>query len=177
MYDGLHGTAPRYLRAARASHAPVRGRDPAALGGRRGERLLGRLGLPVSDDTILRRLKRRTTDVASDHRLRIVGLDDWAWQKGQHHFGTIFLDLERRCVVDVLATRTADAAWLGAHPDIRIISRDRHGPYADGVRRGAPQAQQVADRFHLVLNLRGTVQQEWVGYAADTGRPLEHDVY
>jgi hypothetical protein len=69
--------------------------------------------------------------------------------------------LERRRVVDVPAVRTADAvaAWLAAHPDIRIISRDRHGPYVDAVRRGAPQAAQVADRFHLVLNLRGAVQQ------------------
>ncbi|MEO7272538.1 MAG: transposase [Vicinamibacterales bacterium] len=71
------------------------------------------------------------------------------------------MDLERRCVVDVLAVRTADAvaAWLAAHPDITIISRDRHGPYAEGVRRGAPQATQVADRFHLVLNLHGAVEQ------------------
>ena len=72
------------------------------------------------------------------------------------------MDLERRRVVDVLAVRTADAvaAWLAAYPDIEIISRDRHGPYAKAVRRGAPQATQVADRFHLVLNLRGAVQQE-----------------
>jgi transposase len=90
-----------------------------------------------------------------------VGIDDWAWQKGQHHYGTILVDLERRRVVDVLAVRTADAGapWLAAHPDIVIISRDRHGPYAKAVRRGAPQARQVADRFHLVLNLRGAVQQ------------------
>ena len=64
--------------------------------------------------------------------------------------------------MDVLAVRTADAvaAWLAAHPAIRIISRDRHGPYADGVRRGAPQAREVADRFHLVSNLREAVQRE-----------------
>jgi hypothetical protein len=62
----------------------------------------------------------------------------------------------------VLAVRTADAvaAWLAAHPDIRIISRDRDGPHADAVRRGAPEAAQVGDRFHLILNLRGAVQQE-----------------
>jgi transposase len=94
--------------------------------------------------------------------LRIVGIDDWAWRKGQHHFGTILVDLERRRVVDVLSTRAADAVatWLAACPGIRTISRDRHGPYAEGIRRGAPQAREVADRFHLVSNLRDAVAQE-----------------
>jgi transposase len=116
----------------------------------------------IRNDTILRVLKRPTAEPLAPDVLHVVGIDDWAWQKGQHHYGTILVDLERRRVVDVLPVRTADAvaAWLAAHPDIEIISRDRHGPYADGVRRGAPQATQVADRFHLVLNLRGAVQQE-----------------
>ena len=116
----------------------------------------------ISDDTILRILKRPAAEPLAPEVLHVVGIDDWAWQKGQHHYGTIFVDLERRRVVDVLAVRTADAvaAWLAAHPAIMTISRDRHGPYADGVRRGAPQATQVADRFHLVRNLRGAVQQE-----------------
>ena len=134
-----------------------------ALGGRGGERLLGRLGMAVSDDTILRVLKQRARAVPSGaDALRIVGIDDWAWRKGQHHFGTILVDLERRRVVDVLSTRAADsvATWLAAHPDIEIISRDRHGPYAEAIRRGAPQAGEVADRFHLVSNLREAVQQE-----------------
>jgi len=70
--------------------------------------------------------------------------------------------LQRRRIVDVIGVRTAEtvAAWLAAHPGIVIISRDRHGPYADAVRRGAAQATEVADRFHLLLNLRGAVQQE-----------------
>lgn len=124
-----------------------------ALGGRGAERLLARLGMGISDDTILRRLKRPTATPLAPDVLRVVGVDDWAWQKGQHHYGTILV---------VLAVRTADAvaAWLAARPSTRIISRDRHGPYAEGVRRGAPQATQVADRFHLVLNLRDAVQQE-----------------
>jgi transposase len=132
-----------------------------ALGGRGGERLLGCLGVAVSDDTVVRGVKRRA-QVPQSARLRVVGIDDWAWQKGQQHFGTILVDLERHAVVDVLGVRTADAvaSWLVEHPDIRIISRDRHGPYAEGVRRGAPQAKEVADRFHLVMNLRGAVQQE-----------------
>jgi hypothetical protein len=133
-----------------------------ALGGRGGERLLTRLGMGISDDTILGILKRPAAEPLAPEVLHVVGIDDWAWQTGQHHYGTIFVDLERRRVVDVLAVRTADAvaAWLAAHPAIITISRDRHGPYADGVRRDAPQATQVADRFHLVRNLRGAVQQE-----------------
>jgi transposase len=133
-----------------------------ALGGRGGERLLSRLGMPVSDDTILRLVKRSAKALPSGDAIRVVGIDDWAWRKGQHHFGTILVDLERRRVVDLLAVRTADslARWLAARPAITVISRDRHGPYADGVRRGAPEAKEVADRFHLVLNLRSAVQQE-----------------
>jgi transposase len=133
-----------------------------ALGGRAGERLLVRLSMAISADTIVRVVKRGAPPSDVDETLRVVGIDDWAWQKGRQHFGTILVDLEHRRVVDVLPVRTADAvaAWLEAHPAIRIISRDRHGPYADGVRRGAPQAREVADRFHLVSNLRGAVQQE-----------------
>jgi transposase len=86
----------------------------------------------VSDDTIVRGVKRRAKQVPRSTTLRVVGINDWAWQKGQQHFGTILVDLERRAVVDVLGVRTADAvaSWLAEHPNIRIISRHRHGPYA-----------------------------------------------
>jgi transposase len=133
-----------------------------ALGGRGGERLLARLGMALSDSTLLRLLTRRAAEACAPEVLRVVGIDDWAWRKGQHHYGTILVDLERRRVVDVLSVRTADAlaTWLTAHPAITTISRDRHGPYAEGVRRSAPQATQVADRFHLVVNLRSAVEQE-----------------
>jgi hypothetical protein len=133
-----------------------------ALGGRAGERLLMQLSFVIGADTIVRLVKRGAPPATADATVRVVGIDDWAWQKGQQHFGTILVDLERRRVVDVLAVSTADvvADWLTAHPTIRIISRDRHGPYADAVRRGAPQAREVADRFHLVSNLRDAVQHE-----------------
>ena len=91
----------------------------------------------------------------------MVGIDDWAWRKG-HAYGTIIVDLERRTVVDVLGCRSSSsvAAWLGAHPSVEVVSRDRHGLYAEGARIGAPQAQQVADRFHLVQNLRETIERQ-----------------
>ncbi|MEP7309370.1 MAG: ISL3 family transposase [Acidobacteriota bacterium] len=133
-----------------------------ALGGRGGERLLHRLGMAVSDDTILRLLKRPANEALAPDPLHVVGIDDWAWQKGQQHFGTILVDLERRRVIDLLPTRAAGsvATWLAAHRSIQTISRDRHGPYAEAIRSGAPQAREVADRFHLVSNLRDAVQQE-----------------
>jgi transposase len=77
-------------------------------------------------------------------------------------FGTILVDLERSVVADLLPTRSADslAAWLEKHPEVMVVSRDRQGSYADGARRGAPQATQVADRFHLTLNLTQAVERE-----------------
>ncbi|MGP0007812.1 MAG: ISL3 family transposase [Methylocella sp.] len=87
--------------------------------------------------------------------MRVVGIDDWSWRKGSS-YGTIIVDLERREVVDVLSDRSAEATarWLSQHTKVEIVSRDRYGLYAEGTRRGAPQARQVADRFHLVQNLR-----------------------
>ena len=85
--------------------------------------------------------------------LTSVGIDDWAWKKGQR-YGTLVVDLQTHQPVAVLADRSAEtvADWLRQHPTIEIISRDRGGTYARGAREGAPQAQQVADRFHLLKN-------------------------
>ena len=138
-------------------------------GGRPGERLMARLGMPVSDDTLLRHLKRAARTGQPAEPLRVVGVDDWAWRKGQR-FGTILVDLERRAVVDVLPDRSASsiADWLREHPDIKFVARDRHGLYAEGARRGAPQARQVADRFHLIQNFRETAERQ----LSLLGRPI-----
>jgi len=131
-------------------------------GGRAAEFLLKRLAIAVSDDTILRRVKRRARAARhGEQRLRVVGVDDWAWKKGQS-YGTILVDLERRTVADLLPQRSAEqlAEWLKQHPEVEVITRDRFGLYAGGARRGAPQARQVADRFHLLLNLREAVEKE-----------------
>ncbi|MEM6473940.1 MAG: transposase family protein, partial [Planctomycetota bacterium] len=65
-----------------------------ALGDLSAERLFGRLGLAISDDTILRHLVRKAEDTKEASPLRVVGIDNWAWKK-QHCYGTIMLDLER----------------------------------------------------------------------------------
>ncbi len=120
-----------------------------ALGGRPAARLARRLMLPVSRDTLLRTVRRHARSYEAP--LRVVGVDDWAWKRGLR-YGTLICDLERRRVVDLLPDRDAGtvAAWLDAHPGISIIGRDRGGGYGQAAREGAPDATQVADRWHLM---------------------------
>ena len=85
-----------------------------------------------------------------------------------HNYGTIIVDLERREVVEVLADRSAatTASWFKDHPDVEVVTRDRARLYAEAAREGAPQARQVADRFHLLQNFRETVERQLGGYEA-----------
>ena len=85
---------------------------------------------------------------------RVLGIDDWAWKK-RHRYGTILCDLEAGKVVDLLPDRASEtvADWLRKHPGTQIISRDRASTYAEAARRAAPQAIQIADRWHLLNNL------------------------
>lgn len=138
-----------------------------SAGGRPSERLMARLGMRMSDSTILRRLKQHVGTGAKQAAIRVAGVDEWAWRKGTR-FGTIVVDLERRHVVDLLADRTAErmADWFGQHPEVEIINRDRDGLYADAARQGAPEARQVADRFHLLKNLRETIARQLGGFEA-----------
>jgi transposase len=134
-----------------------------ALGGRAGARLAERLGLPASATLLLRRLRQFSLPPVAS--FRVVGIDDWAYKRG-HRYGTILVDLEQHRVLDLLPNRTTEtvAAWLRKHPEIEIVSRDRAGAYADAVRQGAPQAQQVADRWHLLQNLTEAVQRVVEGH-------------
>jgi transposase len=132
-----------------------------ATGGKPAERLLARLGMPMSDDTVLKQLKRCAATAPPPPPVRVAGIDDWGWVKGSI-YGTIIVDLERQTVVDILPDRSANstAEWFKRHPEVEIVSRDRCGLYAQGARQGAPQANQVADRFHLLQNLKLTIKRQ-----------------
>jgi transposase len=128
-----------------------------ALGGNAGARLAARLRLPTSAATLLRLVRAAVVPPAP--ALQFVGVDEWAWRRG-HRYGTILVDLATHRVVDLLPARSAAtiAIWLAQHPTITVVCRDRSELYADGIRRGAPQAVQVVDRFHLVQNLRQALE-------------------
>lgn len=123
-----------------------------ALGGLPGSRLLGHGGCTISRQTLLRLI--RSFEVADAPTPRVRSIDDFAFRKGRT-YGTIVVDLERHRVVDLLPDRSADsvATWLAEHPGAEVVSRDRGGEYAEGAKRGAPEAVQVADRFHLLRNV------------------------
>ena len=117
-----------------------------------------RHGVALSADTVLRIVRAQPEPTFPPPR--VVGIDDWALAKG-HRYATVVVDLEHHGILDILPDRTAEtvAAWLRDHPSIEIVSRDRAVGYANAAHEGAPQAEQIADRWHLLKNLGESIEQ------------------
>ena len=134
-----------------------------SLGGSAAACLGQHLNAEASRNTFLHLIARLSfpeTDTPS-----ILGVDDFALRKG-HQYGTILVNLETHQPIALLPDRTAEtlAAWLKSHPGIDILSRDRSKTYKRGMNEGAPDAIQVADRFHLLHNLEEALEKAFKGH-------------
>ena len=121
-------------------------------------RVCQRFNVQVSPDSVLRLIRR--ISFSQIKPVRVLGVDDWAFKRGQN-YGTILVDLERYRAIELLPDRTQDTLrrWLENHPEIKVVSRDRSFEYKAGIEKGAPQAIQVVDRWHLLHNLREKLQE------------------
>src|SRR6266536_1609296 len=126
--------------------------------GKGGEHLGDKLGMPISDASLLWSLF--LVPLPEVGQVHIIGVDDWSWRRGKR-FGSILVNLETHKIVDLLADREAESVrhWLAAHPEVDVVSRDRGRVSIDGATLGAPQATQVADRWHILSNLGDAVEE------------------
>ncbi|WPV66544.1 ISL3 family transposase [Chitinophaga sp. LS1] len=122
------------------------------VGGNMGARLSNTLNIATSSSTFIRLIHKQK--MPQNLETNAVGIDDWAYKKGQN-YGTAIIDLNSRKIIDLLPDRESKTVedWFKQRPYIKIVTRDRFARYAKGVSNGAPQADQIADRWHLIKNM------------------------
>ena len=89
-----------------------------------------------------------------------ICVDDFAFRK-RYTYGTVMVDLETHRIIDLLDSRETCKVeeWLRSYPNIQVISRDGAQAYASAATNSHPKALQISDRFHLLKNLSGAVEE------------------
>jgi transposase len=128
-------------------------------GGEPGSRISQAVSVSTSPDSLIR-LVRSPIIATPKNSPAYLGIDDWAFKKG-YNYGSILVDLETHRPIDLLPDRTPEtvSVWLREHPGVKLVSRDRYSGFAEAVKKSAPEAIQVADRFHLLHNLVDMVER------------------
>ncbi len=151
IFSERHEAVDRYRRrTSRAEELILR--TALETSARKAEHMMSMQGLDVSDTTCLRLVMREPLPDHPD--VRRIGIDDWSWRRGMR-YGTQIVDQDTGRTIALLKTRSAAdiKEWLDRHKKVEVITRDRDKGYGSACSIGAPNAQQVADKFHLSANL------------------------
>lgn len=125
-----------------------------------GQWILQQVCVPTSPDTLLGEARKSTRNDGTESKVRVVGIDDFAFRKGKT-YGTVVVNLETHAPITLLPDREVATVrdWLAQHREIVAVARDRFNGYGEASQQGAPQATQVADRWHLLKNLSDTLEK------------------